>query len=191
MAPATASAVNLAGQVASKGNFVFLAFEMSFVITNFISGCEQSLSPPHWGAQLQVKLLFYPGGVPRQLRSSGHGLLLGQLLCSATSFASRMALTPVIGPMFSGKSSFLLNWASFRQKTFTFKHKFDDRYVQDVFTHTGSVKSCNFLASSFANAFQAFLAFAGNNETRLLDEAWYKRTEFPNLSPGLRFMNWL
>ena len=115
MAPATASAVNLAGQVASKGNFVFLAFEMSFVITNFISGYEQSLSPPHWGAQLQVKLLFYPGGVPRQLRSSGHGLLLGQLLCSATSFASRMALTPVIGPMFSGKSSFLLNWASFRQ----------------------------------------------------------------------------
>ena len=60
MAPATASAVNLAGQVASKGNFVFLAFEMSFVITNFISGYEQSLSPPHWGAQLQVKLLFYP-----------------------------------------------------------------------------------------------------------------------------------
>ena len=85
-----------------------------------------------------------------------------------------MALTLVIGPMFSGKSSFLLNWASSRQKVFTFKHKSDNRYGPDVTTHSGSVKSCDFLASSFASAVQAFLAFAEKNESRLLDEAWYK-----------------
>ena len=88
-----------------------------------------------------------------------------------------MALTLVTGPMFSGKSSFLLNWALSRQKVFTFKHKSDDRYGPDVTTHSGSSRPCEYLASSFAGAFQAFLAFAESEETRLLDEAWQKENQ--------------
>ena len=69
----------------------------------------------------------------------------------------------VLGPMFSGKTTRLMEWAFGRQKLFGFKHRADCRYGNEtsLHSHTGDHMQCHYLAGTIENAFHAFVEFAG------------------------------
>ena len=69
----------------------------------------------------------------------------------------------VLGPMFSGKTTFLMEWAASRRRLFGFKHRADCRYGTDIslHNHQGDRMQCHYLAGTIEDAFQTFVEFAG------------------------------